>query len=288
MKPVAFDYCRPDSVEESTALLHEFGGDAVLLAGGMSLGPMLNMRLVRPSVIVDINRVEGLDRVVLNDSVSIGAMARQADVLADKNLLGEVPLLAAVLPHVGHFQTRNRGTFGGSVAHADPSAEIPLALVTLGGAVELTARRGVRWVPAAEFFEGVLTTARRADEMITALHWPRRRRRSGYAFEEVAQRHGDFAIAAVACMASLGEDGRLAELRLALGGVEDRPILADTVSFVGQPADGNTAAEIAAKVADGLEPMEDMAASADYRRALARSLGLSVLERAFERARAES
>ncbi len=137
-------------------------------------------------------------------------------------------------------------------------------------------------------FEGVLTTARRADEMITALHWPRRRRRSGYAFEEVAQRHGDFAIAAVACMASLGEDGRLAELRLALGGVEDRPILADTVSFVGQPADGNTAAEIAAKVADGLEPMEDMAASADYRRALARSLGLSVLERAFERARAES
>ncbi|MDP6589233.1 MAG: FAD binding domain-containing protein [Alphaproteobacteria bacterium] len=284
MKPVAFDYCRPESVEEATALLHELGGDAVLLAGGMSLGPMLNMRLVRPSVIVDINRIEGLDRIVLNDSVVIGAMARQGDVMADVNLLGEVPLLEAVLPHVGHFQTRNRGTFGGSVGHADPSAEIPLALVTLGGTVELTARRGVRRVPAAEFFHGVLTTARRADEMITALHWPRRRRRSGYAFEEVAQRHGDFAIAAVACMASLGEGGELAELRLAFGGVEDRPILADTSSFIGAPADGASAAEIAAKVADGLEPMEDIAASADYRRALARTLGLSVLERAFEQA----
>ncbi len=116
MKPVAFDYCRPETVEEVTALLHEFGTDAALLAGGMSLGPMLNMRLVRPSVVVDINGIAGLERVTLNDSVAIGATARQSDVMADESVLSEVPLLEAVLPHVGHFQTRNRGTFGGSIA----------------------------------------------------------------------------------------------------------------------------------------------------------------------------
>ncbi len=287
MKPVAFDYCRPDSVAEATALLHELGSDAVLLAGGMSLGPMLNMRLVRPSVVVDINAVEELDWISLSNSVTIGATARQADVLADENLLGEVPLLAAILPHVGHFQTRNRGTFGGSIAHADPSAEIPLALVTLGGTVELTARRGARRLPAAEFFQGVLTTARQADEMITALHFPRRQRRSGYAFSEVAQRRGDFAIAAVACAASLGEDNCLRELRLGLGGVEDRPILADTHSFIGRPADGALAAAIAAEISERLGPMEDIAASAAYRRALARSLSQNVLEQAFQQAQAE-
>jgi carbon-monoxide dehydrogenase medium subunit/2-furoyl-CoA dehydrogenase FAD binding subunit len=218
--------------------------------------------------------------------VRIGAMARQADIMGDKNLLGEVPLLGEALPHVGHFQTRNRGTFGGSVAHADPSAEIPLALVALGGTVELTARRGVRKVAAAEFFHGVLTTARRPDEMITALDWPRRRRHSGYAFEEIAQRRGDFAIAAVACMASLAEDGGLSELRLALGGVEDRPILADTGPYTGQPANGTLAEEIANRIVGDLEPMQDIAASAAYRRALARKLSLTVLERAFEQARA--
>ncbi len=287
MKPVAFDYCRPDSVEETTELLHELGSDAALLAGGMSLGPMLNMRLVRPTVVVDINRVAGLDRVSFNQSVRIGATARQADVMTNRELLDQVPLLAAALPHVGHFQTRNRGTIGGSVAHADPSAEIPLALVTLGGEVELTARRGARRVPAGEFFQGVLTTARRPEEMIAALHWPRRTPRTGYAFAEIAQRHGDFAIAAAAAMATLAEDGTIAALRLGFGGVEDRPLLADTGTYLGAPAQDGLAAEIAAAVSERLEPMEDIAAGAAYRKALARSLARRVLAQAFADARVE-
>ncbi len=286
MKPVVFDYYRPETVEEATVLLHEFGADAALLAGGMSLGPMLNMRLVRPSVVVDINGITGLGRVSLNNSVVIGATARQSDVMADQSVLSEVPLLEAALPHVGHFQTRNRGTLGGSVAHADPSAEIPLSLVTLGGEVELTARRRKRRVAGVEFFQGALTTVRQPDEMITALHLPRRSPRTGYAFGEVAQRHGDFAIAAAACMASVAEDGTIAALRLGLGGVEDRPRLTETKPFVGQPADSAVAADIAAQVTDCLEPTEDMMASAAYRRALARHLGRSVLEQAFEQARA--
>ncbi len=286
MKPVAFDYCRPDSIAEATALLHELGGDAVLLAGGMSLGPMLNMRLVRPSVVVDINAIGGLDKISRNGAVMIGATTRQADVLADESVLGEVPLLAAMLPHVGHFQTRNRGTFGGSIAHADPSAEIPLALVTLGGEVELTARCGTRRVPAAEFFQGMLMTMRQPDEMITALYFPRRQPQSGYAFSEVAQRRGDFAITAVACAVTLGNDNNITQLRLGLGGIEDRPILADTSSFNGQSADSALATAIAAEISERLEPMEDIAASATYRRALARSLSHNVLEQAFQQARA--
>ena len=147
--------------------------------------------------------------------------------MANAELMREVPLLAAGLPFVGHFQTRNRGTLGGSVAHADPSAEIPLCLATLGGAVELRSRRNRRTVPASDFFQGILTTAREPQELVTGLVWPKRRERTGYAFDEIAQRHGDFAVAAVACAATLSAQGDTAEIRLGLGGVEDRPFAAD-------------------------------------------------------------
>lgn len=285
MKPVAFEYCRPDSVEEAVALLEEFGPDASVLAGGMSLGAMLNMRLVRPAALVDVKRVQGMGSVTpQGDSIRTGATLRQADAMRDAALMQAVPLLALALPHVGHFQTRNRGTLGGSVAHADPSSEIPLALTTLGGTVELTSRRGIRRVAAREFFIDVLTTAREPDELLTGLLWPKQRAAAGYAFDEICQRHGDFAIVAIAAEALLDAEGRLVHLALGLGGVESRPMVANTAAFLGRAADAKLASEIAAAAADAVDPMSDLKATGDYRRALVRASGAAVLAAAFANA----
>lgn len=286
MKPVAFDYIRADDEGEALDALKLSGSDAAVMAGGMSLGPMLNMRLVRPSVVVDISRLARLGTIEeTGEGVRIGATARQADVLADANVLQMMPLLAAALPHVGHYQTRSRGTFGGSVAHADPSAEIPLVLVTLGGAIELTSASGRRQVSAADFFKGILATARRPDELVTATIWPGRVPSARYAFAEFAQRHGDFAVAAAACAAEV-KVGRLHHLRLGLGGVEDRPILIDVSGFSGADVTGDLSAAIAEHAGEVVRPLDDMSASADYRRALAVTLARQVLDEALTEARA--
>ncbi len=191
-----------------------------------------------------------------------------------------VPLLSMALPWVGHFQTRNRGTLGGSVAHADPSAEIPLALVVTGGSVVLQSRRRERRVAAGEFFLGALTTARRPDEMIVALEWPRAPADAGHAFEEIAQRHGDFAIAAAACQLRVDRSERLTALSLGLGGVESRPIAVDVKEFIGRPVRGAVSA-LADHAAASVDPMEDHAASAEFRIALTRTLVERVVEKAL-------
>jgi len=286
MKPVAFEYCRPDTMDEAMELLAEFGGDASVISGGLSLGAMLNMRLVRPAALIDINRLDDLADIRIGDATATtGALVRQAAAMNFPGVMSGVPLLAKALPWVGHYQTRSRGTLGGSVAHADPSAEIPLTLVTLGGAVKLQSPGGTREVPAREFFLGLLTTDRRADELVTSLVWPLRREKTGYAFEEIAQRHGDFAITAVAAEATVGNDGNIADLSFGLGGVEDRPIVADTAGFIGKPATQDTAGEIANTVAEAVDPMIDMQANADYRRQLVRVLGARVLSAAFNDAK---
>lgn len=282
MKPVAFEYCRPDTLDEALALLAEFGGDASLISGGLSLGAMLNMRLVRPTALIDVNRLDGLSAIEVDGkTVRTGTLVRQAAAQVSAELSAAVPLLGMALPHVGHYQTRSRGTLGGSVAHADPSAEIPLSLATLGGGVRLRSPGGARTVPARAFFHGVLTTDRRADEMIVGLDWPAHRDGMSYAFEEIAQRHGDFAIVAVAVAARVGADGKIAELSFGLGGVEDRPFVADASAFVGEPATLATAAGIAEAAADAADPVVDLQANADYRRQLVRVLGARALGRAF-------
>ncbi len=286
MKPVAFEYCRPDTLAEALDLLAERREDAVVLAGGMSLGPMLNLRMVRPKTVIDISRVRGINDVDQHrDRLIIGATLVQADAL-ESAVIGEaLPLLALALPWVGHFQTRNAGTLGGSVAHADPSAEIPLSLVTSDASVVLRSRRRERRVRAREFFVGALTTVRQPDELLVALDWPRAPADAGHAFEEIAQRHGDFAIAAAACEIRLDGADRIAALALGLGGVEDRPIAVDTAAFAGRAADPSTARELAHHICDALDPMADHAASADYRRALARVLTERVVLRAADDAR---
>jgi len=282
MKPVAFDYCRPETLDEATDVLQEHGSEASILAGGLSLGPMLNMRLVRPIVVVDINRMVGLGEFVNGgDTVSTGALMRQADALRDEELRRSVPLLAQALPHLGHYQTRSRGTFGGSIAHGDPSAEIPLCLVALDGEVELASRRGGRRMKARDFFLGVLTTARASDEMVTALHWPKARRRTGHAFDEIAQRRGDFALAAAACEAALDDGDKIARLELGLGGIEDRPVAIDLSEFHGETASAELGAAIADRVRSEVVPISDMAADAEYRSELAGILAERVAMRAF-------
>ena len=285
MKPVPFAYCRAETLDEALDLLAEFGEDAAVLAGGMSLGAMLNMRLVRPAAVIDVNRLTALAGVVEDGGwIETGALVRQAAAMASSAVAAQVPLLAAALPHVGHFQTRGRGTLGGSVAHADPSAEIPLALAALGGQVVLAARGGRRTLPASRFFRGILTTARAPDELLVALRWPAAAPGRAHAFDEVARRRGDFAIAAAAAAAEVDGGGTVRALALGLGGIEDRPLVVDTGPFVGAPATAETAAALAEKAADEAEPLADSHASGAYRRQLARVLGARVVGRAFEAA----
>jgi 2-furoyl-CoA dehydrogenase FAD binding subunit len=247
VKPAPFRYERPESVEEAVGLLREHGDEAKVLAGGQSLVPMLNMRLVRPAMIVDVNRLPLGDVVHDNGTIRVGATVRQAD----RRLL-EIPLLAECLPHVGHFVTRNRGSVGGSIAHADAAAELPLALTALGGSVVTSAGRTI---PAEAFFVTHFTTLLAPDELLVETVWPTAQPDRRYAFEEFALRHGDFAL----CMAAAvsGPEG----LRVALGSVTDRPTLLE----VDHEHPGESAA-------GQVEPWGSLHASADYLRSLVRTL----------------
>jgi 2-furoyl-CoA dehydrogenase FAD binding subunit len=270
MKPVSFDYVRAESVDEVLGVLRERGDEARILAGGQSLLPMLNMRLARPTVVIDIMRIHPLAVTASErDAIVIPAGVRQADMLAKPGLADDVPLLAAALPWVGHFQTRSRGTICGSVAHADPSAEIPLCLVALEGEVRLRAKRKRRSVAAQAFFTGMMVTDKADDEMIEAVVCPKRRVGAGYAFAEVGRRHGDFAI--VACAAVV--DGK--RMRLAVGGVADRPTARDFPHL-----DGTALDDALNGFAWELRGGDDLHATARYRRDLVRKLGRKVLEEA--------
>jgi len=275
MKPAPFGYLRPDSVAEACEALARNGEEARILAGGQSLGAMLNMRLVRPALLVDINRLGTLSKIELtnDDAVITGAMVRQADALVDARIRARVPLLAMALPHVGHYQTRNRGTLGGSVAHADPSAEIPLVLATLGGEVELKSARRTRRVRAVDFFRSALVTARAPDEMIMALHWPVVGPRARFAFKEFSVRGGDYAIVAVAC--ALDEERR--SVRLGFGGCGEAPQVVE----LGYAAEA--IAQIAADAASRIECRADQQASTAYRQNLAVVLARRVLTAASMR-----
>jgi 2-furoyl-CoA dehydrogenase FAD binding subunit len=270
VKPARFDYVRAESLAEAHDVLAAEGSDAIVLAGGQSLLPLLSTRLARPKVVIDIMRIPGLDVIApAGDDIRIGAAVRQAKLAGWRELSGAQPLLAIALPFVGHAQTRSRGTVCGSVAHADPSAEIPLVLLALAGKIILSSRRRQRSVPAAAFFTGLMSTAREDDELIEAVVVPRRRPGDGYAFREFARRHGDFAI--VACAAIAGEHAA----RLAVGGVADRPIV-----FDGLPLDGTALDDALDRIAGDLDARDDLHATADYRRHLVRRLGRATIAEA--------
>jgi 2-furoyl-CoA dehydrogenase FAD binding subunit len=270
MKPKPFDYLRPDTADEAVAILAEHGDDARVLAGGQTLLAMLNLRVVEPAILLDITRIAELADIREADGkVEVGAAVTQNRLLAWPELARKLPLLAAALPFVGHFQTRNKGTVCGSIAHADPTSEIPLSLALLDGEVVLRSRKGTRVLPAREFQQGMLATAREPDELITAVRFPIVR--GGVAFREVARRHGDFAIVGVAALAE-GKDS----IRLGVAGMVERP----SVSRL--KADGAASVRDAVeRLAWELEGYDDVHASARMRRDLLRRIGPVVIEEAI-------
>jgi 2-furoyl-CoA dehydrogenase FAD binding subunit len=270
MKPRPFDYARPDTIDEALAILAEHGDDARVLAGGQTLLAMLNLRVVEPAVLVDITRIPELDVIREADGrIEVGAAVTQNRLLAWPALAEKLPLLAAALPFVGHFQTRNKGTVCGSVAHADPTSEIPLSLAVLEGEVVLSSRKGTRVLAAAEFQQGMLATARAGDELIAAVRFPVVG--GGVAFREVARRHGDFAIVGVAALSAGAND-----IRIGVAGMADRPavrrIAADDASGIKDAIE---------RLAWELEGYEDIHASARMRRDLLRRIGPVVVEEAI-------
>ena len=270
MKPARFDYIRAETLSEAHTALAEDGNDARVIAGGQTLLPMLSMRLARPKVLIDIMHLPELQKIKADGSViRIGAAVRQAELLAWPELAKSQPLLAAALPWVGYAQTRNRGTVCGSVAHADPSAEIPLALIALDGTIELSSRRRRRTVSAADFFTGMMSTARDGTELIEAVTVPAGRGGLGYAFQEFGRRHGDFAI--VACAAVAAQDG----IRIAVGGVADRPTRRDFPAL-----DGSALDDALDAFAWELDARDDLHATARYRRELVRRMGRATIEEA--------
>ena len=266
MKPASFDYLRAESLDEAHDALAAEGSDAVVLAGGQSLLPLLSMRMARPKVLVDIMQIEELGGIrVADNAIVVGARVRQAELLGWSALAERLPLLAQAMPWIGHWQTRARGTVCGSIALADPSAELPLCLLALGGEVTLSSTRGRRSVKADDFFTGLMSTARNDDELVESVSFPGARPGEGFAFREFARRHGDFAI--VACAAVATEK----TVRLAVGGVADRPVVRD----LDDPNDDALAA-----FAVELEARDDLHATADYRRNLVRRLGRITVDKA--------
>ena len=277
MKPAPFDYVRADSAEEAAALLARHGEDARILAGGQTLLAVLNMRLAQPSLLVDISRSGALADVVVEDStLRVGAAATQSSVEARAQLAQEVPLLALALPHVAHVPIRNRGTVCGSIAHADPAAELPLVLLALGGTVVLRSQRAVREVAADRFFTGMLGTVRAPDELIEAVRFPLALSGSGHGFAEVAMRHGDFALCAIAAVC------RPDSLRIAVGGVADRPVARDFAAL-----EGSALEDALNEFAWALDAGDDAHVSAVTRRHLVRRLGLRAVASARADCRSE-
>ena len=281
MKPAPFDYVRPDTLAEACALL-ACDEDARLIAGGQTLVPMLAMRLARPARLIDILRLPELAGIrEESGAVVVGATTRQAHAERDPIIRASVPMLARVLPWVGHPPTRNRGTVGGSIANADPSAEIPLVAVTLGADIIMATPDGPTSMPADDFFIGPMLTTIGLGECVSAIRfpvWPQPR--IGVGFFEISARRSDFAFVAAAAQVALDEEGRCLDAALGVGGVGDRPLRLDVSSLVGTELDAQSIAEAVNAASDNLEAMSDLHASAAYRRRVARVLCIRALEQA--------
>jgi len=290
LKSAPFDYARAASLAEACDLLATHGDSAKLLAGGQSLVPMMAMRLVRPAFLVDINEVAALKFVnVERDAARVGAGTRQCVVERDRALAARVPLLRQALAWVGHAQTRNRGTVGGSLAHADPSAELPLAAQVLGAKMLLRSSKGARTLEAEKFFTGPMATAARPDECLEEIQWPVwSEKRTASAFAEIAIRHGDFALVAAAAQVTLDADGRCTRAAFGLGGAAGTPLAFPKIAaqLVGTRLEDGAIDAAATDAAKETDPGADLHASKEYRRHLARVLAGRALREARDKAAA--
>jgi carbon-monoxide dehydrogenase medium subunit len=287
VKPAAFDYYAPSSVSDAIGLLTE-SDDPKILAGGQSLMPLLNMRLAQPTALVDLNQIAELAYVrVEGTELAVGAMTRQRTLESDSAALGAVPVLAEILEHVGHMSTRNRGTVGGSLAHADPAAELPTAAVGLDATLIVAGRDGTRVVAACDFFVTYLTTAIGADEILVEVRFPAVPDGTGYAFEELSRRHGDFALAAVLALVRLDATGHIEAASISIGGANPVPVRAheSEALLLGELASASVLAAAAEQTRRAIAPMSDVHASADYRREVTGPIARRALERAVSRAK---
>jgi carbon-monoxide dehydrogenase medium subunit len=290
MKPAPFEYQAPASLEAALDALARHGGDAKLLAGGQSLIPVMNFRLAEPALLIDINKLAELDFIRRDEEghLRIGAMVRQRRLERDRLVAEMAPLLHEAVPFIAHPQIRNRGTFGGSLAHADPAAELPALAVALGARFRLHRAGGDRWVAAEDFFAGLFATALEPDEMLVEAAIPPSPARTGWAFLEVARRHGDYAQVGVAARVTLDESGRCREARLVYLSVGDAPVVARAAArlLAGEELSPQAIAAAAEKAAgDEMDPLGDIHATPEFKRHLARVLTRRVLRKAGERAR---
>jgi carbon-monoxide dehydrogenase medium subunit len=290
VKPPLFEYHAPETLPEALSLLGQYGPDAKVLAGGQSLLPLLNLRLARPANLIDINGLRELGQIQTNNGgLAIGAMVRQraaerSDLIRERN-----PLLAEALPLIGHPQIRNRGTIGGSLAHADPASELPAVAAALDATLVVRGPRGERVLKPDQFFVSYLTTAMEADELLVEVRLPAWPSGAGWAMLEISRRHGDFAVVGVACMLRLNAAGAIAEARLAFTGAGEGPIRARDAeaNLAGQPVAPDTFNAAADRAAAALDPVSDVHAPASYRLHVAKVLTRRALNLAASRARAE-
>ena len=287
MKPAPFELHIPSTIDEAAGVLAAHGDEAKVLAGGQSLVPLLALRLTRFEHLVDLNRIEALQGIHRQSGwLSIGAMTRQAAVEHDSEVAAAAPLLHRALPFIGHFQIRNRGTVGGSIAHADPASELPAVALALDAELVASGPAGSRVVPARDFFLGMWTTALGEDELLTTVRLPVWGDRCGFAVEEFARRHGDFAIAGVACGVQVDDKGVIARAAIALFGMGSTPMRADTAeaAIVGAEATATDVHAAAVAAVEATEPGDDIHGTADYRRRVARHLTARALTSAIEEA----
>ena len=287
MKPAPFEYFAPATLEEALELLHEHGDEAKVLAGGQSLMPLMNLRLARPKVIVDINRISGLDGIAASadGGLAIGALARHRTVEKSALVRERNPLLAAAIPLIGHFQIRNRGTIGGSMVHADPAAELPAVSLLLGCEFSLARKGGGRVVPAADFFLGYLATAIEPGELLTEIRFPKWRAGAAWAIDEITRRKGDFAMVGVALSAALDGQANLQNAAIVMFGVGGKPQWIESAEGIlkGRPIDQEVLRALSQAIAKELDPDSDVHASAAYRKEVGGVLARRALESALAR-----
>lgn len=287
MKPAAFAYYRPTSVAEALSLLAHLGDEAKPLAGGQSLVPLMNFRLARPAHLVDLNRIEELRSIrTENGELRIGAMTRQRQLERSAYAVGDWSLLGEAIRYIGHVQIRNRGTVGGSLAHADPAAELPAVMTALDAQLVVRGASGQRTISAGDFFDGAYTTVLEPTELLVEIRVPAPAQRTGAAFQEVSSRHGDFALVGVAATVTLDDAGAIGGARLVFTGAGEAPIRSRQAeeSLVGQRPDEQAFRDAGRIATADLDPVSDIHATADYRRKVAAVLARRALTQAAERA----
>jgi CO/xanthine dehydrogenase FAD-binding subunit len=291
MKPAPFEYFAPAHVAEALDLLAHYGDEAKILAGGQSLMPLMNMRLARPRIVIDINRLAELAYVspAADGTLAVGALTRQRAVERSSLIQARCPLLAAVMPFIGHVQIRNRGTIGGSIVHADPAAELPALSLALGVEFVLRSATQQRVISAAEFFRTYLTTAIEPVEMLTEVRFPAWKRQWRWGFQEICRRHGDFALVGAVALLHMDDAAICREARLTMFGVGGTPVRLQRAEemLADRPIDDGLLSDIAGVVAEGLEPDSDLHASAQYRREVGGVVARRTLQAAISQPHAQ-